>query len=330
MARATFRSLAPLALLALVGCKFGWSDTGEDEDRAIKTRSYDYEASSLILSDDGTTAVMATANGVVVFDTTSGDASATTPAEDFIAPEVEDWVDSKVAIVDRSADAGVYLWEPGELSYELREDEEAQANASNARGFSGGLAWIGRKAENCRILRDGLDLTTIEPCGYIRDLAIIPSDGTLFLGYDDDQGALTVLRIDPDGTQTHLDVPMDLLSWDDTRKVLYTATADSSSVAAVTKDGGPVFSVKVEGEIADLVALEREGLLAVLVLQGSEAFVHIVDQYSGELLTSLDAAPSSVSLVASGDSSTLAILQADRMAILTLDWDRVLNPDTGE
>lgn len=332
LAPSRIRDAVSLALMALVGCHFGWSDTGpDDDDNPVRTRSYDYAATSLLLSANGNQAVMSTSAGVVVFDTTTGDASATTPAEDFAEPTVEDWVGDKVAIVDRNAETGVFLWEPGELGYELREDEEAGSKASNALGFSSGLAWIGRRATNCRILRDGLDLAIIEPCGYIRDLDVVDADGTLFLGYDDDQGGLVVLRVDPDGSQVSLDTPMDMLSWDNVRQVLYTATADTTRVEAVTVDGGPVFSVDLPGTVLDLVALEQQGLLAVLATQGSDAYMHIIDQYTGEELREIEAAPASTSLAASSDSSTIAILQADRMAILTVDWTTLLAAsDTGE
>ncbi len=327
----THTTLVTAALLVLVGCKFGWEDTGEDsDDNAVKTHSYDFEASSLLLSDDGREAVMGTSAGVVVFDVASGDPSATTPSEDFTEPLVETWVGDQVAIVDRGLDAGVFLWTPGELSYDLREDDEG-ANASNARGFDGGLAWIGRRAENCRVLRDGLDLATLQPCGYIRDLDIVRSSGALFLGYDDDEAGTTyVMRLDPDGSQVQIDAPIDHLSWDDTRQTLFVAAADSSTVQAVTADGGPVFSVEIDGTIVDLLALEQEGLLAVLATKGADAHVHIVDQYTGDELRLIDTASSSTGLAASADSSTIAILQADRLAILEIDWDRLLTDDTGE
>ena len=322
------RIIAPVALLALAGCKFGWSDTGEDtDDNAVKTRSYDYEASSMLLSDNGKQGIISTSAGVVVFDTTTGDATATTPADDFAQPNLEDWVGDKVAIIDRNTDGGVFLWQPGELGYELREDDEG-ANASHALGFDGGLAWVGRRAKNCRINREGLELVALQPCGFIRDVDIA-TDGTLFLGYDDDAKWTGVLRIDPDGAEARLDVPMDIIAWDNVRNVLFTATADTTRVEAVTADGGPVFSVDLPGAVTDLAALEAEGLLAVLAVQGSDAYVHIIDQYSGNEVATIEAAPASTSLAVSADSSTLSIIQNERMAIVTVDWDKLLTADTG-
>ena len=330
-ARPHLRTLAPFALLALAGCKFGWTDTGEDEDNPVKTHSHDFAATSLVLSANGDLAIMSTSAGVVAFDTSSGQASASTPAGDFVEPKVEDWIGDKVAIIERSVDGGVFLWEPGVPGYELREDEDAGANASSAIGFSGGLAWIGRRAENCRIFRDGLDLATIEPCGRVRELDVVRADGTLFLGYDDELGTESVQRIDPDGSQATLDVPMDHISWDNVRQVLYTASADSTLVEAVTAEGGPVFSVELDDPIVDLVALEQRGLLAVLTVAGADAYVHIIDQYTGAEVKVLDAASATSFMAASADSSTLALVQAERMVILEVDWAALLAPsDTQE
>jgi hypothetical protein len=323
------RHLAPLTLMALCACKFGWTDTGDEDNPIVQQRSHDFVADSLLLGSNGDVGVMATAEGVVQFDTWTGSASATTPADDFSEPTVWAWVGSQVAIVDRSADAGVFLWEPGELDYDLREDSEG-ANASAAVGFDGGLAWIGRRAENCRVLRDGMEVVSIEGCGYIRDLDA-RDDGTLFLGYDDDAGGLSVLRVDLDGGLVHLEVPMAHISWDETRQVLYTASQGATRVEAVTVDGGPVFSVDLPGTVEDLVSLEREGLLAVLAVQGADAYVHFIDQYSGLEVANIDAASSATGLVTSADGSTIAILQPDRMVLATIDWERLLASfaDTG-
>lgn len=332
MAHATtrIRSLATLAMLALCACKFGWSDTGSEDDPIVQQRSFDFVANSLLLDATGDNAVMATSEGVVVFDTWTGSSSATTPADDFAEPMLWDWVGSQVAIVDRSADAGVFLWEPGELDYDLREDAEG-ANASAARGFDGGVAWIGRRAENCRVLRDGMDVVSIEACGYVRDLETRP-DGTMFLGYDDDAGGLSVLRVELDGGLVPLDVPMHRISWDETRQVLYTASEGANRVEAVTVDGGPVFSVDLPGTVIDLVSLEREGLLAVLAEQGADAYVHLIDQYSGLEVADIDAASSATALEASSDGSSLAILQPDRLVVVTVDWPALVASfaDTGE
>ncbi len=332
LARPHVRTLLPLSLLLLIGCKRGWTDTGEDEGGPVRTRSFDYAASSMLLSANGSRAVIATSEGLVAFDTATGDATATTPAEDFAEAALEDWVGERVAIVDRGADAGVFLWEPGVQGYEERVDEEAEANASNARGFDGGLAWIGRRGANCRIFRDGLDLTTIEGCGYLRDLDIAPGDGTLFMGYDDDKGGQMVRRVDPDGGTADLQIPIDHLSWDDPRQTLYAAEDGGSTIQAVTIDGGPVFSVELDATITDIVALEEADLLAVLATSGSDAHVHLIDQYTGEEVAAIDAASASNALIASADGSTLALPQADRMAILTVDWDALIaaSADTGE
>jgi hypothetical protein len=326
------RTLASLSLLLLLGCKHGWNDTGEDDGGPVRTRSYDYAASSMLLYADGSSAVIATTDGIVAFETATGDATSTTPSEDFVQPKLEDWVGTKVAIIDRDVDGGVYLWRPGEQGYELHEDEEAEANASHARGFEGGLAWIGRRGNSCRIFREGLALTSIEDCGSLHGLAIAPEDGTLFMGYDDGEGGQKVRRVDPGGELTELQLPLDLLSWDDPRETLYAATEGGSTVQAVTIDGGPVFNVQLEATITDLVALEEADLLAVLASSGSDTHIHLIDQYSGEQVATIDAASAANALIASADGGTLALPQADRMAILTVDWDALLAAaaDTGE
>jgi hypothetical protein len=319
-----------LALLSLTACKFGWSDTGDEDDGPVEARSYDFAAGTLLLDSRGDNAVMTTSEGIVLFDTWTGEAGATTPADDFADPSLEDWLGEKVAIVDRSVDAGVFLWEPGTMGYEQRVDEEASANASTARSFGDSLAWIGRRAENCRVLRDGMDTVGIDDCGYIRDMDA-KDDGTLFLGYDDDAGGRSVLRIDPDGTTTSLDLPMWRFSWDGVRQVLFTTSEGSNTLDAVTAEGGPVFSTQLPGTIVDVLSLEAPGLVAVLALEGADAYVHFVDQYSGLEVANMGAASSATFLAGSGDDSTLALVQPDRLVVATIDWQALLASfaDTG-
>jgi hypothetical protein len=309
------------ASLLCAACGPNWADTGpEDGENPIQVRSFDYDASSLLLSEDGDQAVMVTSAGAILFDTWTGDGSASTAKGDFAQPTLECWLDQRVAIVDRGADAGVFLWEPGVTGYEQREDKEGSANASNARSFDGGLAWVGRRAENCRILRDGLATATIEACGYVRDMTIARADGTVFLGYDDDKGGLSVLKIDPSGAATSLDTPMYRVAWDNLREVLYSADEDGTRVEAVTIQGGPVFGIDLPGPVVDLAVLEPQGLLAVLTSEGSDGVIHVIDQITGEELTQLNAGSSSSALAASADGSTVATLQAGRLVVTTVDW----------
>lgn len=313
-----------LPLLALSACKRGWTDTGEEDQQAVQSRSYDYDVGSLVLSATGDIGVMSTAEGVVAFDTWTGDGTSGTNPEDFADPSVEDWYGDQVLIVDRGVGAGVFLWEPGVPGYEMREDEESEARAFAARSFSDGVAWVGRKAENCRILRDGLEVATIADCGYVRDMAAVDSDGTLFLGYDDDIDTTELLRLDPDGTFTTIDAPMYRMAWDDTRQVLYTADDGGTQVRAVTPEGGPVFSLDFDDPVRDVAALERLGYLAVLTVGGGDGYVHVFDQYSGEKLVDFDVGSSADSLAASADSSTMAWIHTGRLVIATIDWDALL------
>ena len=118
------RTTLPLLLLVgLTACKFGWSDTGDDEQDAVQTRSFDYDVSSIILSDNGAVGVMSTSEGVVAFDSWTGDGQGATAPGDFTEANVEDWYDDRVLIVDRDADAGVFIWEPGVVGYEMHEDD---------------------------------------------------------------------------------------------------------------------------------------------------------------------------------------------------------------
>ncbi len=213
----------------------------------------------------------------------------------------------------------------------MHEDEESDANASITRSFSGGIAWVGRRAENCLVFRDGIATASIEACGYIRDMAVIDSDGTLFLGYDDDAGTTALLRLDPDGSLTDLEAPMYRLAWDDTTRVLYAVDDGATQVQALTSDGGPVFSLDFDDPVVDLAVLEREAKLAVLTVSGAEGLVHIFDQYTGEKLVDLDAGSSAHTLAASLDGDTMAWAQSDRLIISTVDWDELLaGEDTGD
>lgn len=314
------RHTLPLAMLVAIACQDGGPDTGTEGDGPIHIRTFNLAASSLLLSVHGGVGVMAAEGTVSSFDTTSGATLASTPAGDFAEPAVEDWVGERVAIVDRSSGGGVFIWTPGETGYEERVDDEASASASMARGWDGGLAWVGRRGDTCRFLRDGLPTITLEACGYLRDMATIPADGTLFLGRDDDGGGLGILRLDPNGAMLSIDGPIGLLSWDDALQTLYAADPGHTQVHALTTAGGPVFSLTLEAPILDLAALDGAGALAVLAGEGDQVRVHLIDAIRAEELTSVEAGPSARSLAASADGSTLAIVLPDRLVLVAVDW----------
>lgn len=318
-----------LLLIPAFGCKHGWSDTGEEGAGPVRTRSFDFAATALILSEHGDLGVMATAQGVSTFDTSSGAGLASTGEADFAEATVEDWVGESVAIVDRSADAGVFLWTPGAVGYDERVDEEAGGRASLARGWSGGLAWVARRGDTCRFLRDGLPTANLEACGYLRAAAVIPEDGTLFLGRDDDQGGLQLLRLDPSGALVELGGPVDLLDWDDVLGTLYAADDGGSEVRALTREGGPAFGLTLDGPVLDLVALDGVGKLAVLAGEGTDVAVRVFDAYTGLEVTAFEAGSSARFLAASADGGTIAVVQPDRMVVMTVDWDALLE-DTGQ
>jgi hypothetical protein len=318
---------APFVLLLAAGCQDPPNDTGPEEEGAIHQRSFDLSAASLLLSEHGDVGVMAADDRVSTFDAVTGDGLAVTGPGDFTAPTVEDWVGERVAIVDR-APGGVFLWTPGEVGYEERLDEEAGGTASLARGWDGGLAWVGRRSDTCRFLRDGLPDATLKACGSLLAAAVIRGDGTLFLGRDDGVGGVGILRLDPNGAMVPLTGPIGLLDWDDQLEVLYAADPEDTVVHALTADGGPVFDLPQDGPVLDLAALDGAAALAVLAGEGNDLRVHLFDAIRGEEITSLEVAPQSRYLAASTDGATIAVAQPDRLVVFTVDWLALMS-DTG-
>jgi len=257
---------------------------------------------------------------VVVFDSWAGDTLASTPADDFVEPSVQAWLGAQVAIVDRGAEAGVYLWTPGEQTYDIVADEESEAAAAMARSFDAGLAWLSRRAETCRLLREGFDTAVIESCSYLRDMAVVPADGTTFLGHDDGAGDEELLRIDAAGSASSIDAPIHHLAYDPVYDTVYAAGDGESSFYAMTTEGGPVGGESVEGTLVDLAVLDSVNLLALLVVDGGDAWVQILDLASYEERARISSASAATALLASADGGTLAWLQPDRLVIAEVDW----------
>jgi len=147
-------------------------------------------------------------------------------------------------------------------------------------------------------------------CDGTVELAGDPDSDNSFLGTP--QG---VIMISPDaGTVEEIDgAPAEIIAWDATAGVLYTASIGGSTVTAVESDGTMRWSTPVDGEVLDISDFGAMGQAIVSLDVNGSGELLFLDGWTGAVVDSKNLPTPAAEVTSSDDGRTIATSRGDRV-----------------
>ncbi len=188
----------------------------------------------------------------------------------------------------------------------------------SARLFDGGAVMVAGDVRRCTVER--LGGASIEVPGALCDeaveLSIDRRDGTLFVSTSDG-----VYRVDATAA-ARVSGAGDLVAWDATLGLLYTATKGETELSALRTTGDVAWSVEAGGPIADLAARGRRGqVLALIERADGLGAIERRDGESGRLLGRSMLPDDGGDVVVSDNGRTVGIVRPGEVHFFSLDTE---------
>ena len=302
------RSIPVACLLAATAC------VSESELRYTSTLQA--ETAGVALSDDGLDGYAAMSGTTCTIDASWG-----CPVADEDLPTEEERVEDHYLglTLGRSA-VGLHTIDHGVYRQSLDIPEAA---VRSARLYDGGAVMVAGDLKRCTVHHLGVaDVDVpVEVCGDGVALRVDRREGTL---YASTSGG--VYRIDATGAY-RMRAAGDLVAWDASLGLLYTADAGGSELMALRSSGEEVWAVTSGGAITDLAARGQRGQVLVQVersdgLGGLERR----DGETGRLLGRSTLPDADGDLVVSDNGRTLAFVRPTEVNFFSLDTEGDAEP----
>ena len=213
-------------------------------------------------------------------------------------------------VVVVTSDVGVHVqhgtdWDVTSDDYPVTGVQQASLAGGDVatlvdNGIKCQVDWVG--ADSRQVLESGT-------CGVPYSLDADPATGDAFVG-----SSHGVLRVSPGHSEVLTDKPSQLIAWDATSGVLYTATRGDSLLTAMAGDGSHLWSVDLGASILDLDDMGTLGSAAV-TLQHDDGTggLMLVSGLDGTISESLDTPSAVPAISGSPDGRSLALVDADQV-----------------
>ena len=307
------RTLIVLSALAAAGCH---ADSPEAPDFELRN-TMSIETRGLMLYRTGARGHAGMYGMSCAFDVSSGEIGADyDPSDD--SEDVQDVFGDITVVVDTSA---VYMVTEGDEAF-TEDGVVPLTDVREGRLWDGGLAALRDTSNGCQVQWVDLDaggddaVVTLDDttCHSDLGLAIGRDDGAVWIGTED-----SVVVVTPDGQTADADGAGQLIAWDEAAAALYVAPWGGTAVDALEADGAPRWKVDVGGKITAVSALGDRGAAAIMVEDGAEGRLVILDGWTGEITAETgDVEAPVVDLAASGDGTVMALVRPNNVTFLTV------------
>lgn len=295
------RTISLTALMALaVGC------VGTDAELVYRG-TLDTNTNGVVIYEDGRTGHAAMLGTTCAIDTSGGvadDVNIDGSSEDQVLDGTQGDDGSVVLARTRnhlhiiSGSEASWTWGP---TLAVTHDVEVEGVSDGALTETGVVAW-----GNCEVTWFDHDM-------IVTDSAVAPvQDCNAQFAADFSSGAAFVAsqgeiaRITPDSTELFTE-RADLMAFSPNASALFIAESGSTEVRALEIDGTLRWSATVDGSITGIEDLGRRGQLAVMVANGDDGLLVILDSETGATLRDFSL-PSPAEVVASRGGSTLGMV----------------------
>lgn len=232
-----------------------------------------------------------------------------TPSTDYDYPgtdeEVDDVSDDGVVVI--TGDDKVHLqhsdgWTTSSEDYDVPAAQVSVALDDGAVTYGGdddrcALTWVGQ--------RDAVSDLPPAICGSRTDVAADPTDGTTYVGT-----TIGTYEVEPGEAPTTIsEEPAELIAYDLTTELLYTAEVEGSVVRAIDTTGSEAWVATIDGAVIALDDMGAEAAVAVSVARadGTGGIV-VLDGFTGIPSTSLSLPTPGDEVVGSNDGGQIAVV----------------------
>lgn len=144
-------------------------------------------------------------------------------------------------------------------------------------------------------------------------ISVSPS-GTAFIGT-----STGVVVVDQGGSPSTIGTEADIVVWDESAEVLYTALSGTTTLSGIEADGTVRWTTEMPGTITSLDAMGPLAQAAVMVEDASGTGELItVDGFTGEITSSLTTPSAAEALVTSGNGHTMALVLQNAVHFFTV------------